>query len=193
MTEAVDIGCAPYEEPCAQLGEDGYERRAQRECRALIRQLRRMHGNEPQGAELRVTRNPHDWGVYLSVACVFDPGAEAAVQYAQQVVDGLPSRWDAEARRELSASDQPRFPPGQLVATPNALNTLNQAEIHDALARHLHGDWGALDSVDAQANERALHDGTRLLSAYHATDGTRFWIITEADRSVTTVLLPEDY
>jgi hypothetical protein len=62
-----------------------------------------------------------------------------------------------------------------------------------ALRRHARGDWGDLDDEDLQANERALKDGTRLLSAYHSSAGTKFWIITEWDRSATTVLLPEEY
>jgi len=85
------------------------------------------------------------------------------------------------------------FSMGQVVITRNALNTLTQADVMTGLGRHARGDWGDLDKHDWQANERALKEGTRLFSAYHANDGTKFWIITEWDRSVTTVLLPEDY
>jgi hypothetical protein len=62
-----------------------------------------------------------------------------------------------------------------------------------ALRRHARGDWGDLDDEDRQANERALQDGARLLSTYVASNGTKFWIIPEADRSATTVLLPDEY
>jgi len=62
-----------------------------------------------------------------------------------------------------------------------------------ALQRHVRGDWGNLDDEDKQANEDALHRGSRLLSSYQTSQNVKFWIITEADRSVTTVLLPEDY
>ncbi len=86
-----------------------------------------------------------------------------------------------------------KFQLGQLVATPNALNHLTHEDILDALKRHQAGDWGELCAEDCQANDQALVEGTRLLSAYLAANGTKFWIITEADRSVTTVLLPEDY
>ena len=82
---------------------------------------------------------------------------------------------------------------GRIVATPNALQNLLQEDIHTGLQRHQAGDWGELDNADREANDRALIDGTRILSAYRAAKGTRFWIITEADRSATTVLLPEDY
>ena len=61
-----------------------------------------------------------------------------------------------------------------------------------ALTRHAAGDWGNLCDEDRRENELALQEGHRLLSAYQADDGTKFWIITEADRSVTTVLLPLD-
>ena len=85
------------------------------------------------------------------------------------------------------------FPLGRIVATPNALVDVPDRDIARALARHARGDWGELDAPDRQENERSLLDGCRLLSAYRASNGIRFWIITEADRSLTTVLLPEDY
>ena len=95
----------------------------------------------------------------------------------------------------FARNDEPhaKFPFGRLVATPNALAQIPNDEILKALARHLQGDWGNLDSEDRGANDRALKNGGRLLSVYHSVQKTKFWIITEADRSVTTVLLPEDY
>lgn len=86
-----------------------------------------------------------------------------------------------------------RFKLGRIVATPNALGELTQSDILVAIQRHQSGDWGELGRHDREANDRALQEGTRLLSAYHGANGVRFWIITEADRSVTTILLPEDY
>jgi hypothetical protein len=80
-----------------------------------------------------------------------------------------------------------------LVATPNALANVSSEEIQRALQRHVIGDWGELDEEDKKANDQALLVGERLLSAYQSVTGIKFWIITEADRSVTTVLLPEDY
>jgi hypothetical protein len=82
---------------------------------------------------------------------------------------------------------------GRIVATPNALATLREDDILTGIQRHQAGDWGRLCDEDWHANHRALVEGTRVLSAYDAADGTRFWIITEPDRSVTTILLPEDY
>jgi hypothetical protein len=87
------------------------------------------------------------------------------------------------------------FPLGQVVATPGALDALEQAaesEI-DYLARHAAGDWGELDEDDRAANDAALTAGTRLLSAYSLTTRQRLWIITEHDRSITTILLPSEY
>jgi hypothetical protein len=86
-----------------------------------------------------------------------------------------------------------RFAFGRLVATPNALGHIPNDDILVALSRHLRGDWGILDAHDWNANQRALAHGGRLFSEYHSTDGIKFWIITDADRSVTTVLLPKDY
>ncbi len=88
-----------------------------------------------------------------------------------------------------------KFPLGQVVATPGALEAL-RASNQDALPllrRHAQGDWGEVSPEDARENEFSLTHGLRLLSVYTLTDGTRIWIITEADRSATTLLLPEEY
>ena len=84
-------------------------------------------------------------------------------------------------------------PLGQLFATPTAIIAVTEKEVQQALQRHVMGDWGELDEEDKKANDQALQTGERLLSTYRTANGTKFWIITEADRSVTTVLLPDDY
>ena len=86
-----------------------------------------------------------------------------------------------------------KFPLGMVVSTPNALDTLVAEDLHAAIQRHHCGDWGDVDPHDRKENERALKQGNRLFSVYHDRAKTKFWIITEADRSSTTVLLPEDY
>ena len=86
-----------------------------------------------------------------------------------------------------------RFTLGKLVATPAALNALTAEDILSALSRHVRGDWGELDEHDKRENEYALGKPLRIFSAYVAENGTKFWVITEADRSATTVLLPDDY
>lgn len=85
-----------------------------------------------------------------------------------------------------------RFSLGQTVITANASLRLKTEEVLTALKRHASGDWGDLCPEDSLANDDALQHGGRLFSAYGQGD-SRFWIITEADRSATTVLLPDDY
>jgi hypothetical protein len=85
-----------------------------------------------------------------------------------------------------------RFSLGQLAVTGNASLLLSTEEVLTALRRHTSGDWGALCPEETMSNDAALRSGGRLFSAYGEGDH-RFWIITEADRSVTTVLLPHDY
>lgn len=85
------------------------------------------------------------------------------------------------------------FPLGRVVATPGVLADIPEQEVQAALRRHHTGDWGQLDEHDWQENQKALSAGFRLLSAYTSSNGFKFWIITEWDRSVTTVLLPEEY
>ena len=88
-----------------------------------------------------------------------------------------------------------RFPLGRTVATPGALEALARAGETPLpyLVRHSAGDWGDLDRDDKTENESAVKAGLRIFSAYLLTDGTRIWVITEADRSATTILLPEEY
>ena len=85
------------------------------------------------------------------------------------------------------------FALGQIVITQGALAALTAKDAMLGLLRHSKADWGDVGPEDAQLNDAALNDGTRLLSAYRSSNGVRFWIITEADRSVTTILLPEEY
>jgi hypothetical protein len=86
------------------------------------------------------------------------------------------------------------LPLGRIVATPGALEVLAEAgaDPFHYLARHASGDWGDLDAHDRRENELSLQHGWRVLSSYPVGE-TRVWVITEADRSVTTILLPEDY
>lgn len=92
------------------------------------------------------------------------------------------------------------FPLGRLLATPGAIEVLrvnNQAP-SEFLTRHAFGDWGDVSKDDALSNNEAVERGSRILSAYHANDGTKLWIITEAaddegDRAATTILLPDEY
>lgn len=87
----------------------------------------------------------------------------------------------------------PKFKTGDVFITRNALAKIGFEESFKALARHASGDWGEPCEADRKANELALKDGSRLLSVYWTASDIKFYIITEADRSHTTVLLPEDY
>jgi hypothetical protein len=90
---------------------------------------------------------------------------------------------------------EPRFSLGELFITPGALEVLARSDETPAafLARHVVGDWGDVDADDRQVNEVALREGNAILSSYRTRLGNRLWVITEADRSVTTVLLPSEY
>ena len=100
----------------------------------------------------------------------------------------------------MVAIARPRFELGRVVATPASLRALEESgqTPQEFLHRHVHGDWGDLSDGDCEANEEALRDGSRILSAYITGDGTKIWIITEAmddrgRRAATTILLPEEY
>ena len=86
------------------------------------------------------------------------------------------------------------FPLGQVVATPGALDALDVAGVSATalLARHAAGDWGDVSPEDAAENKLSVARGFRIISSYPVGDG-RVWIITEADRSATTLLLPSEY
>lgn len=95
----------------------------------------------------------------------------------------------------MIAVKTPKFPLGQIVATPAAIEAMNESgQTADFfLDQHRAGNWGIVDAEDSAANDAALIDGTRLLSAYMTLRGKKIWVITEADRSAMTLLLPEDY
>lgn len=94
-----------------------------------------------------------------------------------------------------SEDKQPLFPLGRIVATPAALEAIAAAKQtpDEFIRRHHTGDWGDLDEEDVKENELSLKEGFRLLSAYHTNNKVKIWLITEWDRSATTILLPEDY
>jgi hypothetical protein len=93
------------------------------------------------------------------------------------------------------AKPKPLFALGQVVATPGALNTMTQLDIAplELIHRHVTGDWGDLDAEDQQQNQLATRSGMRIFSSYKIGATSKIWIITEADRSSTTLLLPNEY
>jgi len=92
-------------------------------------------------------------------------------------------------------SDNPLFPLGTCVATPGALEVLEEAGVLPItlLARHVHGDWGDMDKEDCRANDHAIKDGSRIFSSYNLPTKGRIWVITESSRETTTLLLPSQY
>ena len=85
------------------------------------------------------------------------------------------------------------FPLGRLLITPGALAAIPEPDVRQALLRHAAGDWGTVGQQDWRENDLSIKEGFRILSAYSTAKGQKFWIITEADRSHTTILLPEEY
>ena len=87
------------------------------------------------------------------------------------------------------------FPLGHIVSTPGALSAMQETRDNPQtyLRRHITGDWDNLDEHDREENEFSVNRDLRIFSAYHLSDGTKIWIITEADRSATTFLLPSEY
>ena len=95
----------------------------------------------------------------------------------------------------VAIADGPRFPLGKVVATPGALGALEAAKQDplELLRRHARGDWGEVCAKDARENDLSVDRGFRILSAYTLSTGVKVWVITEADRSSTCILLPEEY
>jgi hypothetical protein len=91
----------------------------------------------------------------------------------------------------MNSAPSIKFSPGRIVIAPAALMLLSAEDIQTALNAHVNGEWGDLGKQDREENDQALAKGRRLLSVYHTDDGTKFWIITESDRSVTNVFLRE--
>ena len=90
----LSLGPAPAEEDCCQVGQDDYLYRARRECRRYVELLRTKFGPEPDGAEIRITRNAHDFGDYLDVVVEYDPARPASLEYALLLEGKAPARWE---------------------------------------------------------------------------------------------------
>jgi len=105
-----------------------------------------------------------------------------------------PENLEESALAVLLAVGMKAFHPGKFSSTPLAMETFTRGWITKCLCRHIVGDWGDLDAEDTETNDGALDGGGRLLSSYtHPVSKERLWIITEHDRSVTTMMLPMEY
>lgn len=98
-----------------------------------------------------------------------------------------------KTKRAADSTSRIKFSLGQTVITPTAMEKLVPHDVAQAVTRHAQGDWGDCGADDKAENDFAVDKHLRLFSVYHDSNGTKFWVITEADRSATTVLLPEDY
>lgn len=107
----------------------------------------------------------------------------------------MPRRESTPTPAREPGNRRPLFPLGRVLSTPGALAACEDARVSPLtyLRRHVAGDWGDLAAEDKAANESALTTGARLFSAYTLATDDRLWIVTEADRSVTTLLLPLEY
>ena len=101
MRDKIEIGPTPADEPCEQLGPDYDPARARLECRLFIDAIRESLGPEPPGAQLRIASNPHDFGTYYEVACVYDDENEQATEYAFRCESEAPAQWTDEQRQAL--------------------------------------------------------------------------------------------
>lgn len=183
------LGPSPAEEECVQLGRPDYDSAARAECQRYIEAIRKVCGPEPDGVRLAIKSQPHDFGSYLEVAVVFDGENAAAREYAAKCDENAPTTW---AATERSAETAVRFQPGTVVVTIGAMNVATQEQLVALVRRHLAGDWGDVGAQDAKANEDAVKWQERVLSSYRV-NGEKLWVLTEADRSSTTVMTPGEY
>jgi hypothetical protein len=115
--------------------------------------------------------------------------------YTVTVREREPRTSEGTRHPDKDSDPKPLFELGQVVGTPGALQALEDARQHpvELLTRHVTGDWGDLCAEDKAENELSVEQGFRILSAYKLGTGIKVWVITEADRSATTFLLPEEY
>lgn len=105
MKNQIEIGSAPSDEACAQIGDPNFDQQNRRECRAFLDQIRRVFGEPPDGCQLKIVSNRHEYGVYREVAVVFDERNEASIEWAFRVDEEAPRTWDMTARRYLALAE----------------------------------------------------------------------------------------
>jgi hypothetical protein len=94
MRDYIDIGPSPADEPCAQLGSEGYEEKAHAECKRFIALIRKKFGPAPPGASLKIKSNAHDFGIYYEVVCYYDTEDKEAIDYAFKCESDTPLNWE---------------------------------------------------------------------------------------------------
>jgi hypothetical protein len=101
MRDTYDIGCSPHNVSCAQVGTDHYQDFGKKECKAFMEQLKRIYGEPPAGAYLKVSSNPHDFGTYHEVTIVYNDESEEHANYIYGNLENGCDEWDDEAIKEL--------------------------------------------------------------------------------------------
>jgi len=146
-----------------------------------------------RGEHLKAAREPDVFCDLLDAALSEVNWDEIAEAFLEELEPTEHDQEEPEDGERIENPKGPLFELGRIVSTPGALETLDAEAVADALARHHRGDWGEIDREDWQENETSLREGFRLFSVYRSKEGVTFWVITEADRSATTVLLPSEY
>lgn len=154
------IGSSPAGEDCAQVGSKDYGTRARRECNAFINQLRRQFGEEPDGAELRVKGQSHDFGTYYEVWCYYDPAVEGALAYALKCEGEAATEWDDEARKELAAK------PVNGTARPGTVGAVLDAKTPAPKVRRWLGPIPACDFCGKPGSAEGFVDGKTKLGPW---------------------------
>jgi hypothetical protein len=122
-----------------------------------------------------------------------DDGPDGRDDDDEEEKDEDAEAFEQQKRERLENPKGPLFELGQVMSTPGALKALTSEDIRNAVGRHHRGDWGDVKPDGWRENELSLREGFRLVSVYHAANAVKFWVITEADRSSTCVLLPDEY
>jgi hypothetical protein len=177
MTTTIEVGGAPCNEECAQVGAEGFSERNRAECRAYINLIRRAFGNEPDGATLIIKSNAHDFGNYREVAVRLDDDAsDEAIQYADRCESDAPAEWDDEALAELAEATTPVEKKYWQGSAPGQCDVCTKALAHAfSDARTLFGSWANL--CDTCASRQCVTYGTGTGQRYERQEDGR-WLKT---------------
>lgn len=146
-----------------------------------------LNAHHPDGSIHSISFNPGELEFILKM---LEEGKKVVLDPNEKLEKEQIYLWKLKAEGVLNDM---KFPVGDLFITRGARETLDPADVNEAFLRYITGDWGDLGEEDKRLNDDAVQYGGRILGAYRDRNGTKFWIITEADRSTTTILLPDEY
>jgi len=130
---------------------------------------------------------------YARYAAFLSHGEAAMLKAKAMVKEVMEKAKENQYTIKIPVFANKKFETGRLIVTMGIAADIKIPEVNAALLRHVNGDWGCIPKEDAISNDESIKGGGRILSAYYSNKGLIFWIITETDRSVTTVLLPSEY